>query len=215
MDAERAQLTAKVDAERAQLTAKVDAERAKVDAERAQLTAKVDAERAKVDAERAKADALSAKLSVVTAQVAQLQAKYMVALRLKRVVRLRSALEVLLSELGVDATKKNLLAAYLAGTPLGAATLQCCNTNATVLRDHFKKEYDAAALADVLMRIRERLNNDVHVKQTAQEYRDAGDALELKSNGLSEAHVQVLACLFSTHAFPVRIVGALSQEDSA
>ena len=204
-----------MDTERALLTAKVDAERAKVDTERALLTAKVDAERTKVDAERAKADDLRAKLSMATAQVAQLQAKYMVALRLKRVVRLRSALDVLLSELDVDVTKKNSMAAYLAETPLGAATLQCCNTNTTVLRDHFKKQYDAAALADVLMRIRERLNNDVNLKQTAHEYRDAGDVLELKSNGLSEAHVHVLACLFSTHAFPVRIVGTLSQEDSA
>jgi hypothetical protein len=190
--------------------AKVDAERAKADTERAQLTTKV-------DAERAKADALSAQLSMAMAQVAQLKAKYMVALRLERVVRLRSALDLLLSELHVDVTKKNALAVYLAEMPLGAATLQRCNTNATVLRDHFKKQYDAAGLADVLMRIRERLNNNVvHLKQTAhaqEEYRDAGDALEVKSNGLSEAHVQVLACLFEAHAFPVRIVGALSQND--
>jgi hypothetical protein len=86
---------------------------------------------------------------------------------------------------------------------------------ATVLRDHFNKPYDATALADVLMRIRERLANDMHLKQSAQDDVDAGDALELKSNGLSKARVQVLACLFRTHAFPVRIVGSLSQEDGA
>ena len=52
----------------------------------------------------------------------------------------------------------------------------------------------------------ERLNNDMHMGLSAQDYRDAGDALELKSNGLSEAHVYILRCLFDAHEFPVRVI---------
>ena len=69
--------------------------------------------------------------------------------------------------------------------------------------------------AELLLRIRERLNNDSHVKLTAQEYRDAGDAVELKPNGLSEAHVQVLRYLFEAHEFPVRMISAAAGEEDA
>ena len=137
----------------------------------------------------------------------RLRGKYLHALREQRVVRLRGALEVLWSELDVRATKAGLIA-YLQATELGIATLKCCNTDNKVLRDHFQKPHDAASLADVLLRIAERLNND----STAQEYRDAGDALELKSNGLSEAHVCILRCLLDAHEFPVRVVSAAADE---
>ncbi len=137
----------------------------------------------------------------------RLRDKYLHVLRAQRVVRLRGALEVLWSELDVRATKTGLIA-YLQATELGFATLKCCNTGNTVLRDHFQKPHDAASLADVLL----RLNNDSHVKLTAQEYRDAGDAVELKSNGLSEAHVCILRCLFDAHEFPVRVVSAADGE---
>ena len=50
------------------------------------------------------------------------------------------------------------------------------------------KPHTPESLAELLLRIRERLNNDSHVKTTAMEYRDAGDELILKADGLSEAH---------------------------
>jgi hypothetical protein len=143
--------------------------------------------------------------------VGRLRDKYLHVLRAQRVVRLRGALEVLWSELDVRATKTGLFA-YLQATELGTATLKCCNKDNKALRDHFHKPHDAASLADVLLRITERLNNDSHVKLTAQEYRDAGDAVELKSNGLSEAHVCILRCLFDAHEFPVRVVSAAADE---
>jgi hypothetical protein len=145
--------------------------------------------------------------------VGRLRGKYLHVLHEQRVVRLRGALEVLWSELDVRATKAGLIA-YMQATELGIATLKCCNTDnkVQVLRDHFQKPHDAASLADVLLRITERLNNDAHVKLTAQEYRDAGDAMELKSNGLSEAHVRILRCLFDAHEFPVRVVSAAADE---
>jgi hypothetical protein len=148
---------------------------------------------------------------VAKAHVGRLRGKYLHALREQRVVRLRGALEVLWSELDVRATKAGLTS-YLQATVLGVATLKCCNTDNKVLRDHFQKPHDAASLADVLLRTTERLNNDSHVKLTAQEYRDAGDALELKSNGLSEAHVCILRCLLDAHEFPVRVVSAADDE---
>ncbi len=137
--------------------------------------------------------------------MARLRAKLLSALRDERVVRLRDALEVLWSEAGVHATQEGLTA-HLQTTELGIAALQCCNADSTVVRDHYKQPHDATSLADELLRITERLNTD------AQGYRDAGDALELKSTGLSESQVHILRCLFDAHEFPVRVLSAADDE---
>jgi hypothetical protein len=218
---------AKLDAERA----KVDAERAKVDALREEVRASAGGspwscshtlacrsaclrspprwQRLSTRLPLRVPDACAcafAQLAVAKEHVRGLRSKYLHVLREQRVMRLRGALEVLWSQLDVRSTKAGLVA-YLQATEAGGMMLKCCSADDEVLRDHFQKPHDAASLSDVLLRITERLNNDSHVKFTGQEYRDAGDALELKSNGLSEAHVQILRYLFEAHEFPVRVTG--------
>ena len=58
------------------------------------------------------------------------------------------------------------------------------------------------------MKIKDRLSNDMHVKRTAQEYRDCGDCSEIviAQNGMSESDVESVGCYFKLHLFPVRVV---------
>ena len=157
---------------------------------------------------------MRAQLLLAKEHVARLRTQYLTALRERRVTRLRGALEVLWNSLEVR-VEKSSLTQYLTNTAAGVKTVKCCSADRKVLRDHFNKPHDSASLADLLLRIMERLNNDSHVKLTAQEYRDAGDAVELKPNGLSEAHVQVLRYLFEAHEFPVRMISAAAGEEDA
>ena len=160
-------------------------------------------------AAHAEARAATAQLLVAQANVAALSAEYLGALRCQQVVCVRGALDALLGELGVEATAA-ALAKYFEQDTRGAAVLDCCNTvKNEVSRDHFNKPHTAQSLAQLLLRVRERLNNDAHVKMTGKECSDSGDQLVMEANGLSEAQVQVLQCLFSAHAFPVRVVSGL------
>ena len=129
----------------------------------------------------------------------------------------RGALDTLLDDLGVEANEASL-ATYFVNDVRGMSVLECCNANAKVMSDHFNKPHTAESLAELVLRIRERLNNDSHVKTTAKAYRDEGDRLVMFADGMTEAQVEVLACFFSTHEFPVHVMSRLplsGQEDGS
>ena len=161
-------------------------------------------ERAAIANERA----ATAKLALAQANLFTLRQKYLEALRYKRIMCVRGALDTLLGELGVEATKASL-ASYFVNDVRGMSVLECCNADAKVMRDHLNKPHTAESLAEWVLRIRERLNNESHVKTTAKAYRDEGDRLVMFADGMTEAQVEVMACFFSTHEFPVHVMSRL------
>ena len=180
--------------------------------------AQEDARAAHADKRAAYADAraATAELLVAQANLASLRLKHLDGMRYKQVLCVRGAFDMMLDELGREPNKASL-AAYYAKDPRGAAVLKCCNADPKVIRDHFNKPHTAESLAELVLRIRERLNNDAHVKTTAKEYKDAGDHLVMFADGMSEAHVQVMGCQFPSAEFPVRVVSRvwpLGSEDS-
>ena len=159
--------------------------------------------------------AATAKSALAQANLSALRQKYLEALRYKQIMCVRGALDTLLGDLGVAATKASL-ASYFVNDVRGMSVLECCNADAKVMRDHFNKPHTAESLAEWVLRIRERLNNDSHVKTTAKAYRDEGDRLVMFADGMTEAQVEVMACFFSTHEFPVHVMSRLplsGQED--
>ena len=173
-------------------------------------TAQENARTAQEDVRTAHANerAATAKFALGQANLFTLRLKYLDALRYKQIMCVRGALDTLLGELGVEANKASL-AMYFVNDVRGMSVLECCNANAKVMRDHFNKPHTAGSLAEWVLRIRERLNNESHVKTTAKAYRDEGDRLVMFADGMTEAQVEVMACFFSTHEFPVHVMSRL------
>jgi hypothetical protein len=182
-------------------------------ADRAQENERIalDSMRAALDSARIAQEnerAATAKSALVQANLFTLRLKYLDALRYKQIMCVRGALDTLLDDLGVEAAKASL-ATYFVNDVRGMSVLECCNANAKVMRDHFNKPHTAESLAEWVLRIRERLNNGSLVKTTAKAYWDEGDRLVMFADSMTEAQVEVMACFFSTHEFPVHVMSRL------
>ena len=176
--------------------------------------AQLRAKDAQLRAERGKVEELLRDVPVRQAQYSELQRRNAQLLRVAGVISVRGALEHMFERMGGSSEAQ--ITAYFAAEPLGVAALTCINSSRTVLLDYYKRPLLPAQAAKALLHIMRRLSQEAHEKRTAAEYARDGDEIVMRADGvLSASDVELLACFFSTHAYPVRTEPAAAPDASA
>ena len=127
-------------------------------------------------------------------------------MRLANVVTLRGALDMVLKDAGLQGGSHATFMQLLTSSATGHDVLRCCNGNPVVLSDNCEQPHTADTLARALASIKRRLNKDAHPKRSAGWYSNAGDRLLLVRDGMSESDVQIMACVFGVHGYPVDVM---------
>ena len=157
----------------------------------------------KLSAANEKVQKLLEAVPVQQAQYEELKRRNRAALRAAGVLDVRDAVAYMFECMGGSTEER--ITTYFTEAPLGVMSLSCMNENRIIFLDYHKKPLQPNAAAKLLLAIQKRLNQDSHPKLTPEDYAREGTTLKLLRNGLGASDVEVLRCLFKTHAYPVEV----------